>query len=111
MAKQQQHSKVVEQPDDGGRYALSADRRLTFVALVQMLVDMKPQRVPDVATVNAVFGGEKFKSLGEMAEAFRTHPATVRADWRNMGLPGSAKDGWPIGEAFRWYVERKVAAR
>lgn len=89
-----------------GDYALPDSRIVTWVAFVRMLLKLQPTRCPDVGTVNAVFGDAKFKSLGEVAQAFDVHPNVVRADWRSLGMPGNPDDGWPIGELFRWHLER-----
>jgi hypothetical protein len=89
-----------------GDFKLPDGRIISWVALVQMLMALDPSRTPDVGTVAAVFGDAKFKSLGEVAEAFQTHPSTVRKDWRSQGMPGSPEDGWPIGEIFRWRLTR-----
>lgn len=87
-------------------YRLPDGRVVSWVALVRLLLALEPTRCPDLATVDALFGDAKFKTLAEVSEAMSVHPGTVRADWRAAGLPGDAETGWPIGEVFRWHVGR-----
>jgi hypothetical protein len=89
-----------------GDYTLPDGKRVTWVALVRMLLELKPARCPDVATVAAVFGDAKFKTLGEVAQAFDRNPSVVRGDWRSAGMPGDRTTGWPVGELFRWHLNR-----
>jgi hypothetical protein len=101
---QQQVSKRPEATK--GDYQLPDGRVVTWAALVRMLLGLQPTRCPDVGTVTAVFGDAKFKSLGQIAEAFSVHPSVVRSDWRSQGMPGSPEDGWPISELLTWHLRR-----
>ena len=89
-----------------GDYTLPGGRTITWVALVRMLLALRPTRAPDVATVAAVFRDDKFSNLSEVAQAFEVSLTTVRKDWRALDMPGSPEDGWPVGELFRWYLLR-----
>jgi hypothetical protein len=89
-----------------GDYKLPDGRCVTWAALIRMLLSLQPTRCPDVGTVAAVFGDAKFRSLGQVAEAFSVHPSVVRSDWRSQEMPGNPDDGWPIGELFRWHLHR-----
>ena len=87
-------------------YELPDGRCVSWIALTRMLLALSPTRCPDIATVGRVFGDAKFKSIGQIAEAFQVSPTTVRKDWRSMGMPGDPSTGWPVDELFRWHLDR-----
>lgn len=93
-----------------GDYSLPDGRRVTWGALVRMLLATRPENCPVAGTMNAVFGEAKFQSLGQVADAFGVHPGTVRADWTSQQMPGNPDDGYPVGELFMWRIQRLLAA-
>jgi hypothetical protein len=72
-----------------------------------LILAHRPSFIPEDA-IRLVIGKRTARTLTEVAAEFGVESTTLRANWRQQGMPGKA-GAWPLAEILIWRLKHEAA--